>query len=106
MKLHSYVNEVLDIINEANKTSSYSWGVGADMFLANIRNAGKPCLPYYPGAEHVDYEALKPYHAELAESMVEFVEAVQNHYNEVMDLRAKGKYKAVVDLILTGEKEE
>ena len=105
MKLHTYVNEILDIVNEANKTSSYSWSVGADMFLANVRNAGMDCLPYYPGAEHVDYLSLKPHYQQLAESMVAFVEAVQTRYDEVMDLRAKGEFKAIVDLISPAEQE-
>ena len=32
--------------------------IAADMFIANVRNAGDEALPHYPGAE-VDYAALK-----------------------------------------------
>lgn len=55
MNLNTYVNEILDIAT----ANDVSWDVGADMFLANIRNSGDETLPYYPGA-FSDYAALKP----------------------------------------------
>lgn len=54
MNLNTYVNEILDIAT----ANDVSWDVGADMFLANIRNCGDETLPHYPGA-YVDYVAIK-----------------------------------------------
>lgn len=54
MELKKYVNEIIDIA----KANNMSWDVGADMFLANVRNCGDESLPHYPGA-FVDYSALK-----------------------------------------------
>lgn len=41
------------------RANNVSWDVGRDMFLANIRNAGNPELPYYKGADHVPWQALQ-----------------------------------------------
>ena len=95
MKLHTYVNEVFDIAKEHDM----SWDIGADMFLANIRNAGEEGRPYYPGAEHMDYAALKEHHDELASSMGDFVEAVRKYIEEIAILRRKGDREAAVRLI-------
>ena len=56
MELKNYVNEIMDIAGENNMP----WDIGLDMFVANMQNAGEEGLPYYPGAESVDYAALKP----------------------------------------------
>ena len=55
MKLTDYAWEIYDIAKEQDKDV----GVARDMFLANIKNAGEDALPYYEGAEEVDYLALK-----------------------------------------------
>lgn len=54
--LKNYKKEIIDIAVENNMP----WDVGADMFVANIKNAGHEDLPYYAGAEEVDYLALQP----------------------------------------------
>lgn len=54
MELKKHVNEIIDIA----QANDVAWDVGADMFLANVRNCGEPDTPYYPGA-FVDYAALK-----------------------------------------------
>lgn len=55
MKLINYKKEIIAI----SKANDVSWDVARDMFLANIRNAGDPALPHYPGADEVDYKALR-----------------------------------------------
>lgn len=54
MKLIQYKKEIIEIA----KANNVAWDVARDMFLANVRNAGMPELPYYEGAD-VDYAALR-----------------------------------------------
>ena len=55
MKLITYKEEIRAISRENN----VSWDVARDMFLANVRNAGKEGAPHYAGADEVDYKALQ-----------------------------------------------
>jgi hypothetical protein len=57
LNLIDYKNEIIAIA----KANDAAWDVARDMFLANVRNAGQDTLPYYDGADGVDWEAL---HAE------------------------------------------
>ena len=41
MKLHTYINEILDIA----KAEHMSMDVAVNMFLANVKNAGDSSLP-------------------------------------------------------------
>lgn len=75
MKLIPYLHEIFDIAN----ANDMPWDVGIDMFLANIRNAGDEDLPYYEGAEHINYIVLKP----VLEAMTD--KEVADAYNEFSD---------------------
>ena len=75
MKLIPYLHEIFDIAN----ANDMPWDVGIDMFLANIRNAGDEDLPYYEGAEHINYIVLKP----VLEAMTDA--EVSDAYNEFSD---------------------
>ena len=55
LNLIDYKQEIVAIA----KANDVSWADARDMFLANIKNAGEDALPYYEGAEEVDYLALK-----------------------------------------------
>ena len=55
LNLMDYREEIIAIA----KANDASWADARDMFLANIKNAGEDALPYYEGAEDVDYLALK-----------------------------------------------
>ena len=57
LNLMDYKKEIVAIA----KANDAAWDVARDMFLANVRNAGQDTLPYYEGADCVDWEAL---HAE------------------------------------------
>lgn len=57
LNLMDYKKEIVAIA----KANDAAWDVARDMFLANVRNAGQDTLPYYEGADGVDWEAL---HAE------------------------------------------
>lgn len=57
LNLMDYREEIIAIA----KANDVSWADARDMFLANVRNAGQDTLPYYEGADGVDWEAL---HAE------------------------------------------
>lgn len=72
MELKDFVNEIIDIA----KANGVSWDVGADMFLANIRNSGDESLPHYPGA-FVDYPVLKP---ELGAMSAQAVAEMKNEF--------------------------
>ena len=64
MKLHTYINEILDIA----KAEHMSMDVAVNMFLANVKNAGDSSLPHYKGADQVDYAAAKHHAQELQET--------------------------------------
>ena len=55
MNLMDYREEIIAVA----RANDVSWADARDMFLANIKNAGADALPYYEGAEEVDYLALK-----------------------------------------------
>ena len=55
MNLMDYREEIIAVA----RANDVSWADARDMFLANIKNAGEDALPYYEGAEDVDYLALK-----------------------------------------------
>lgn len=83
MELKKYVNEIVDIA----KTNDMPWDVGKDMFIANIQNAGEEGLPYYPGADEVDYAALKPeWEALSLEERADAKNAFNDWYRENMDI--------------------
>lgn len=54
MKLVNYTWEIYDIAKKQDKDI----GVARDMFIANMENAGDETLPYYEGAEGINFEAL------------------------------------------------
>lgn len=95
MKLAAYTNEIIAIA----KKNNVSWNVAADMFIANVKNAGEKDLPYYAGADDVDYGALKEYTQEMELSKQAFVEAYQKHNTEIINLRKDKKYNEVVKLM-------
>ena len=86
MKLHTYINEILDIA----KAEHMSMDVAVNMFLANVKNAGDSSLPHYKGADHVDYAALKPHVKELEESWPAFRETFEKYQKEIIALRKGG----------------
>ena len=95
MKLHKYVNEIINIGTE----DGMGWHEGAVMFLANVHNAGDPTLEYYAGAESVDYIGLKAHVDELAGSAQQFVEDYRANQSEIIRLRKEGKYDEVTALM-------
>lgn len=46
-------------IGAISRKNDVDLGVARDMFLANIRNVGDDTLPYYPGADEVNYAELQ-----------------------------------------------
>ena len=98
MKLHEYTNEIIDIA-EAN---NMSFDIGADMFLANVRNAGEGGAPYYAGAAGVDYAALKPYHEELTASYPDFLTDFRANQTRIATFRREGDTEAV-KAVMCGE---
>ena len=97
MKLHEYTQEIFNIA----AANDVSWDVGKDMFLANIRNAGDKSLPYYPGAEGLDYAALKPHYDELADSAVAFGRKVRENYGRLTALRREGREQEMLEPVLS-----
>lgn len=68
--LNNYKTEITAI---SKSNGNVDIGAATDMFLTNIRNAGNPELPHYPGAE-VDYAALKDDLGALVDSKASFLE--------------------------------
>ena len=89
MRLHTYVNEILDIA----KFNNMSFDIGADMLLANVRNYGKPTLPFYKGAAKLNYTNMKNHIKELENSKPDFVVAYRKHMKEIIALRKQGNFK-------------
>ena len=92
MKLIPYLHEIFDIAN----ANDMPWDVGIDMFLANIRNAGDEDLPYYEGAEHINYIGLKPVleamtDAEVADAYNEFSDHVRENLDVIVKERKARK---------------
>lgn len=72
MKTLNTYKPQITAISKAN--GNVDIGVATDMFIANIRNAGNPDLPHYPGAD-VDYAALKDDLGALVDTKAAFLEA-------------------------------
>lgn len=95
MKLAAYTNEIIAIA----KKNNVSWNVAADMFIANVKNAGEEGLPYYAGADDVDYGALKEYIQEMELSKQAFIDAYNANATAIVRLRKERQYDAVVELM-------
>ena len=74
LNLMDYREEIIAIA----KANDVSWADARDMFLANIKNAGEDALPYYEGAEEVDYLALQ---ADCPEQGTKEYAAMCNDFN-------------------------
>lgn len=91
MKLTDYAWEIFDIAKEQDKDV----GVARDMFIANLDNAGKEGLPYYAGADDLDYTALgKEWGAMSAEDRhnqkTMYSEVTRAHYADLAQCRRNG----------------
>lgn len=82
MKLHTYTNEILDIA----KSNDVSWDIGADMFLSNVRNSGVDGLPFYKGADGVDFKGLQAEYENLHASKTEFIKDYRANQSEIIKL--------------------
>lgn len=83
MRLHSYVNEILDMA----LFFQASPGVGMGLFLTNVQK-GKQ---YYGGAPEVNFGALHPYYHEFLASQVSFLQALDRNNAEIVRLRGNGE---------------
>ena len=83
MRLHSYVNEILDMA----LFFQASPGVGMGLFLTNVQK-GKQ---YYGGAPEVNFGALHPYYRELLDSQKSFLEALDRNNAEIVRMRGNGE---------------
>lgn len=78
LNLIDYKKEIVAIA----KANDAAWDVARDMFLANIKNAVENALPYYEGAEEVDYLALKE---ELPQQGTEEYAEMCREFNRVFE---------------------
>lgn len=106
MKLTDYAWDIYDIA----KANDKDVGVGRDMFIANMENAGQEGLPYYKGAESVDFVALgKEWSAMTAEERHDqktmYNEVTRAHYADLTQCRRNGDREAF-DAILANAVEE
>ena len=87
LNLMDYREEIIAIA----KANDVSWADARDMFLANIKNAGEDALPYYEGAEEVDYLALKEELPEMGTpEYAGLCEDFNRDFREAMDAEQPG----------------
>ena len=106
MKLTDYAWEIYDIA----KANDMDVGVGRDMFLANLENAGQEGLPHYEGADGVDYIALGQEWGAMSAEEQRTQKAMYNqvtraHYADLAQCRRNGDREGF-DAILAGAVEE
>ena len=101
-KLNRYVNEIIAIAG----ANDVGWDVGCNMFLSNVKNYGVEGAPYYTGADldWPDVAAdLCPFTAEDERDMLQtFRDDYNAHMDEIIALRAEGKYDEAVK-VMCGE---
>lgn len=98
--LNQYVNEIIDLAGE----NDVSWDVGVNLFLANVKNAGKDDAPYYPGAD-LDWEEvaqeLLPLTPEKEADMINtYCADYRAHMDAVIAARKNGEYDKAVEIMV------
>ena len=102
--LHQYTPEIM-AISKANNNASYR--DAAQMFLNNIDDAGHVEDQYhYPGADHVDYAALRelvpPKESQERNDMeAEWLADVEKKIETIMPLFKHGKTESIRDVMMT-----
>ena len=99
-KLNKYVNEIIAIAGK----NDVSWDVGVNMFLANVKNYGKDDMPYYAGAENLDWSAvgtdLAPFTDESEADMINtFCADYREHMTAVIAARKSHDYERAVEIM-------
>lgn len=94
MKLHIFINEILDIAKTQNTTTE----IARRMFLANVENVKEPFLPHYKGAK-TDYNKLHTHHAEFLASEADFDEKYQKNKKTILDLYKEGERKEIYKIM-------
>lgn len=101
--LNQYVNEIIDLAGE----NDVSWDVGVNLFLANVKNAGKDDAPYYPGAdldwEEVAQELLPLTPEDEAELIRTYCADYRAHMDEVIAARLLGDYREAAAMMTHAE---
>jgi len=83
MRLHEFVNEIFDIADKNRDTDKGA----STKFMTNVDRGTN----YYPGAEDVDWAALKPESANFRKSAFTFYKALQAKGTEARALHDEGK---------------
>lgn len=89
MRLHDYVNEILDI-KERNRVEV---NTATSMFLTNCDRDES----YYEGAEYLDFAAVDT--TDMRSSMFSFYKAINATLDEVIALREQGKKEEAKQLV-------
>lgn len=98
--LNKYVNDIISIA----AANDVAFDAGADMLLANAKNSGVEGAPHYPGADHLDWDAVAADIAPItAATEVDMVQTFTDDYRERMDeviaARKVGDYAKAVEVM-------
>jgi hypothetical protein len=93
MKLHAFVNEILDI----GKENKVDYDVATNMFLNNIKDVNDPSDQYkYHGADRMNYLSLKPLLEQFEDEKNDFYAAFAKNREKVMEARNNGDYEGAI----------
>ena len=101
MRLHKYVNEVLDMA----KANRVEYEIAIRMFTGNVMQAAGQGDYVHKGLEDFDFTPLAPHLQELLDSSEGFVKDFEAHKAEVMACRKAGDYDGAVAIMETAAEE-
>ena len=95
MRLHKYVNEVLDMA----KANNVEYEIAIRMFTGNVMQAAGQGDYVHPGLAGFDFAPLAPHLQELLDTSEGFVKDFEANKAEVMACRNAGDYDGAVAIM-------
>ena len=101
MRLHQYVNEVLDMA----KANSVEYEIAIRMFTGNVMQAAGQGDYVHPGLEGFDFAPLVPHLQELLDTSADFVTDFEAHKEQIMECRKAENYDGAVAIMQAAAEE-
>ena len=101
MRLHQFVNEVMDMA----KANRVEYAIAIRMFTGNVMQAAGQGDYVNPGLENFDFAPLAPHVQELLDTSEGFVKDFEAHKADVMACRNAGDYEGAVKIMQTAAEE-
>ena len=95
MRMHQYVNEVLDLA----KANNVEYEIAIRMFTGNVMQAAGQGDYVHPGLDGFDFAPLVPHLQELLDTSEGFVKDFEANKAEVMACRNAGDYDGAVAIM-------